>query len=138
MLLFIVETFIKAFQDADFNTSHVTVYLEYLAKGRFRNLHFNTSHVTVYRITNEFPKQWIVISIHLMLLFIVSHYHNRPMPFSFQYISCYCLSLCPYSYCIRIGISIHLMLLFIWIRTGLQQYLPDFNTSHVTVYRYDT
>ena len=89
---------------------------------------FNTSHVTVYRSRELNTPLFLLISIHLMLLFIaffrldqvtclnfnivISH-RNLTLPFLFQYISCYCLSslsLCAWSpFCI----SIHLMLLFI-------------------------
>ena len=55
-----------------------------------------------------------VISIHLMLLFIASGA---------------CGGVALYS------ISIHLMLLFIQIPDLVQAMCPDFNTSHVTVYR---
>ena len=52
----------------------------------------------------------------------------------FQYISCYCLSLCPFYRQTDCVISIHLMLLF--ILGFLIAFVRDkyFNTSHVTVY----
>ena len=76
---------------------------------------FNTSHVTVYQ------KDWTAkvadstISIYLMLLFISLPQTKRLIRDVFQYISCYCLSKK------QIAISAKEM---------------DFNTSHVTVYRY--
>ena len=55
------------------------------------------------------------ISIHLMLLFIVPS-PNFPSPSpKFQYISCYCLS----QHCSQFPVN-----------------SPNFNTSHVTVYRF--
>ena len=76
-----------------FNTSHVTVY--HGAQSNIVSIHadFNTSHVTVYRLFNIFS--------------IASS--------SFQYISCYCLSITGKE----------------MIHTSI-----NFNTSHVTVYRY--
>ena len=77
--------------------------------------HFNTSHVTVYRST-------IYINVTIYTDFNTSHvtvYHHKLLPFcpifSFQYISCYCLSICP---------------------VFLDSSFLDFNTSHVTVYLY--
>ena len=77
----------------NFNTSHVTVY--HGAQSNIVSIHadFNTSHVTVYRLFNIFS--------------IASS--------SFQYISCYCLSITGKE----------------MIHTSI-----NFNTSHVTVYRY--
>ena len=76
--------------------------------------HFNTSHVTVYRST-------IYINVTIYTDFNTSHvtvYHHKLLPFcpifSFQYISCYCLSVQVYA------------VLFPFFY---------FNTSHVTVYQ---
>ncbi len=91
-----------------------------------------------------------------MLLFIGFLRSNIELPRSFQYISCYCLSVCGRGTCLSDVISIHLMLLFINFPLLLPlfaiafQYiscyclsLPHvnytantsyFNTSHVTVY----
>ena len=118
--------------------------------------HFNTSHVTVYRST-------IYINVTIYTDFNTSHvtvYHHKLLPFcpifSFQYISCYCLStkatemlhmwqdfntshvtvyllrlcLCSFFLCI----SIHLMLLFIQSEIHDKYKKKNFNTSHVTVY----
>ena len=74
---------------------------------------FNTSHVTVYRYSWRYKPELVCISIHLMLLFIFSITSSTLSYSSFQYISCYCLSV-PTAYRIyMILISIHLMLLFI-------------------------
>ena len=95
---------------------------------------FNTSHVTVYHVNIRLFCIFLYISIHLMLLFILSRklytshnlYFNTshvtvyPISFicrfkasSFQYISCYCLSQCLHFHTKSNLISIHLMLLFI-------------------------
>ena len=75
----------------NFNTSHVTVYQR--QGSRFvGERHFNTSHVTVYQKGVLLVKCSIIISIHLMLLFIT------------------CRGSCTRS---DLRISIHLMLLFI-------------------------
>ena len=120
-----------------FTTSHVTVYLCYIALAPLSQLHFNTSHVTVYRELKSSYFTSLIISIHLMLLFIgwnvsfsvSSHkisihlmllfivvFDLRSCPnVGFQYISCYCLSASVSHAFSVIIISIHLMLLFIFI-----------------------
>ena len=74
--------------------------------------HFNTSHVTVYRYQS----------------------YNCLYQFSFQYISCYCLSTLRCVLCANLVISIHLMLLFILMPCNCCCCRFYFNTSHVTVY----
>ena len=121
-------------------------------------LHFNTSHVTVY-LSSKFPVIIpIVISIHLMLLFITtlllrsrwltanfntSHvtvylcaFDRWPVISIFQYISCYCLSaaekpeyLLPYPFQY---ISCYCLS---WQFHHQYCNLVNFNTSHVTVYQ---
>ena len=102
---------------------------------------FNTSHVTVYlKINNAFSK-FHNISIHLMLLFIITFIGILPIDFHFntshvtvypdrlfeqptislfQYISCYCLSFSSISITALICISIHLMLLFIQLPDSMR------------------
>ena len=53
---------------------------------------FNTSHVTVYRNSGLLPCRYYEISIHLMLLFIQDLLLSLLNIIEFQYISCYCLS----------------------------------------------
>ena len=113
MLLFISLVGSRMILFLNFNTSHVTVYLDGFKRiglnAEFQyiscyclsdlrsndfpcEVYFNTSHVTVYPIGVSFRKSSV----------------------AFQYISCYCLShrcLIPQILC---SISIHLMLLFIW------------------------
>ena len=108
------------------------------------------------RTKQTFWKENKTISIHLMLLFITTHYHFPIYIVKFQYISCYCLSLTAIPRMISSSISIHLMLLFIAradekLREIMEfQYIScyclsrriscicilqwNFNTSHVTVY----
>ena len=120
--------------DCDFNTSHVTVYrrhfIQSIKLSEFQYIscyclspipnlktlliiHFNTSHVTVYRDSGRPKENYLFISIHLMLLFIINQRVKELRLALFQYISCYCLSFsCSFSKILRLY----------------------FNTSHVTVY----
>ena len=97
-----------------FNTSHVTLYHDdgtfvcEWADG------FNTSHVTLYQDPEDPDHRFIVVSIHLMLLFIGHAQIQNAFNILFQYISCYSLSL-------MVLLSGFLIL--------------SFNTSHVTLYR---
>ena len=76
---------------ARFNTSHVTLYQYKACKLHIRPERFNTSHVTLY-LEGEIIEE---------------------KPLTFQYISCYSLSIsCPICF-FRTVVSIHLMLLFI-------------------------
>ena len=97
---------------------------------------FNTSHVTLYRgIWCWFCCRGSV-SIHLMLLFIVSPIKLTFVFALFQYISCYSLS-CTLSICLStFAVSIHLMLLFINVRVRNPVHYDGFNTSHVTLYHF--
>ena len=54
---------------------------------------FNTSHVTVYRPYRHCYNRVSEISIHLMLLFIEAIQSAMQEQYRFQYISCYCLSI---------------------------------------------
>ena len=100
-----------------FNTSHVTVYPSRFSSSHSDNSYFNTSHVTVY-LRQVCPAcLLLLISIHLMLLFIQSTACRRIEKRVFQYISCYCLSYLSASDIHWLVISIHLMLLFIICRT---------------------
>ena len=96
-----------------FNTSHVTLYqcgyvlattvhgFQYiscysLSKERKTRLtipvSFNTSHVTLYPGGIQRSDYGLIVSIHLMLLFIESGYEKGYEKGQFQYISCYSLS----------------------------------------------
>ena len=101
---------------------------------------------------------FLIISIHLMLLFIWMQGLPTAFPVSFQYISCYCLSGWFAHRNLWRHISIHLMLLFIppiMLSKSIRpvfQYIScyclsmslsfvtldfaNFNTSHVTVYQW--
>ena len=119
---------------------------------------FNTSHVTVY--LNVFPlihpvKWFQYISCYCLSLPDHKYQHCNKW---FQYISCYCLSkrdsiismagtnfntshvtVYPFTdYRLRHDtfISIHLMLLFIFLPSTSLISRLHFNTSHVTVYQF--
>ena len=109
---------------------------------------FNTSHVTLYPKRNNFKSVLDRVSIHLMLLFIVSAVSGAPLISSFQYISCYSLSekfavsdyivnkfqyISCYSLSFtgrrekrEIAVSIHLMLLFIRVATVIESCFAKF------------
>ena len=114
MLLFIGENICQIlYKKTCFNTSHVTLYLVLLMERLESAGCFNTSHVTLYHLVG-------MCSTELCCCFNTSHvtlylcglelFH----PFrTFQYISCYSLSL------------FHILQL---------KCIPRFNTSHVTLY----
>ena len=112
MLLFISASSNVDLINADFNTSHVTVY----PNGAFDEMNlYEFQYISCYCLSlwRSNPHIRWKISIHLMLLFIIHTGCQKCCWQEFQYISCYCLS----------------------------EYLPDcmmwyghFNTSHVTVY----
>ena len=123
-------------------------------------IRFNTSHVTLYRQDGRIKAWRISVSIHLMLLFIRTSYLLPHASCLFQYISCYSLSFLRSHWTHGRRVSIHLMLLFInlsaWanFERSLFQYLScyslsffpsskscilnSFNTSHVTLYRFQS
>ena len=139
-----------------FNTSHVTVYqylvfiihtttkFQYIScyclshKVLFlscHHTHFNTSHVTVYLIIFIHLSITLHISIHLMLLFIVSHNSLYFVQLQFQYISCYCLSplLCCF-YFSKIHFNTSHVTVYLSNFFAPSCAYIHFNTSHVTVY----
>ena len=137
MLLFIFKGASKSAGSANFNTSHVTVYLLQCVYSGYKVQNFNTSHVTVYRYTRSSPTSSNLISIHLMLLFIPLKCCATCSSSTFQYISCYCLSetkvqkaVCAVAFqyisCYCLSKS----------QTLLRQITGYFNTSHVTVYHH--
>ena len=72
MLLFILFVTLSSFLSVNFNTSHVTVYRNASLNAFASSFYFNTSHVTVYRRLFHLCIYFCFISIHLMLLFIIS------------------------------------------------------------------
>ena len=140
-----------------FNTSHVTLYQTLDTEDSRNILRFNTSHVTLYPLRTSTCLRLMLVSIHLMLLFIGKKWAVCGDSFTFQYISCYSLSdsrrTTPVYHLVSIHlmllfineywevrkgciyVSIHLMLLFIGVPT-MQIEIPElcFNTSHVTLY----
>ena len=75
---------------------------------------FNTSHVTLYQMLSSEKPCGMIVSIHLMLLFINGTQINQSPTISFQYISCYSLS---------------------HSEQCLSRSVSRFNTSHVTLYQ---
>ena len=134
MLLFIERWKKDGVWRLDFNTSHVTVYRAGGNLCWLVSVDFNTSHVTVYQFLIRCIECWILISIHLMLLFIGELSAEIAALNIFQYISCYCLSLSGVLQTDTTDISIHLMLLFIRNDKASKCCVVHFNTSHVTVY----
>ena len=95
---------------------------------------FNTSHVTLYR---DFISEYInpiLVSIHHMLLFIGSRSEDLETGSTFQYITCYSLSLCSLILLHLYRVSTHHMLLFIKYGERKINIILGFNTSHVTLY----
>ena len=98
-------------------------------------IYFNTSHVTVYPLHQSGNPCRLLISIHLMLLFIGDMETVKQTSHTFQYISCYCLS----DFCCAVPYDI---ILFQYISCyclsasllRIQSEARHFNTSHVTVY----
>ena len=132
LFIFIREEYLT--EEANFNTSHVTVYQkDWTAKVADSTI---SIHLMLLFIEEDHNKITGAkrISIHLMLLFIVLP-SVLPLLFAlFQYISCYCLSSLIYLHLKHLSISIHLMLLFIINFTLTSPNPVYFNTSHVTVY----
>ena len=113
MLLFIMQLLFGYPMSYNFNTSHVTVYLNFSAIASITFTDFNTSHVTVYLWQKTMPVIYVLfqyISCYCLSWSwkLYSFFNNI-----FQYISCYCLSVQYVSYLVEQDISIHLMLLFI-------------------------
>ena len=96
-------------------------------------INFNTSHVTVYlNAPIVFPAR---IKFQYISCYCLSIDDYRPkFAIAFQYISCYCLSMLNQMFLLQRYISIHLMLLFINTSPVNPQPKQNFNTSHVTVY----
>ena len=100
--------------------------------------HFEFQYISCYCLSGSvrIHRSLMVISIHLMLLFIGDFVWHRTAAVEFQYISCYCLS-------ISISLKSYQLTLFqyiscyclsdLGIMTGQAE--ANFNTSHVTVYQ---
>ena len=83
------------------------------AKGLALHTSFNTSHITLYQTSGTGTDRRKQVSIHLMLLFIGKGCSNFSCLYTFQYISCYSLSINAKFISSHKPVSIHLMLLFI-------------------------
>ena len=110
------QTELASANETRFNTSHVTLYRNCCSRNREHCLSFNTSHVTLYLESRPDMNCCIVVSIHLMLLFINASAIPLPTVSS---------------------VSIHLMLLFIGKEMKALTVKECFNTSHVTLYQPD-
>ena len=115
MLLFIVLAHTQKLKGANFNTSHVTVYRGATITRTQSGKYFNTSHVTVYRIPDTDEAFEMVFQYISCYCLSNSIQPLKSLFVKFQYISCYCLS------------DLQIFLLHC---------LRNFNTSHVTVYRF--
>ena len=95
---------------------------------------FNTSHVTLYLLrclrSDQQPSFQYISCYSLSML---ARLEGR-MITEFQYISCYSLSNRSALRKSQKTVSIHLMLLFIWKSTWSEATQTCFNTSHVTLY----
>ena len=135
MLLFIDMMIALSTVEWNFNTSHVTVYL-YVPKKLYKQIKFQ--YISCYCLSHRRTSKRGCnrISIHLMLLFILSVAFLGCMvaDFNTSHVTVYPgKASLP---AIAKIISIHLMLLFIFSSILIPSRNPDFNTSHVTVYRY--
>ena len=82
----------KVWRQECFNTSHVTLYHKGQKVYSSWSGGFNTSHVTLYRQLAAQLHKFLLVSIHLMLLFILCKNRVCIRHQTFQYISCYSLS----------------------------------------------
>ena len=115
MLLFIPIPAVNPTNQSNFNTSHVTVYRGATITRTQSGKYFNTSHVTVYRIPDTDEAFEMVFQYISCYCLSNSIQPLKSLFVKFQYISCYCLS------------DLQIFLLHC---------LRNFNTSHVTVYRF--
>ena len=92
MLLFIKDAHNRATRKYEFQ--YISCYSLSVcpAKAHRNHSRFNTSHVTLYRTGCTGDRLGFFVSIHLMLLFIVSIPESITICWWFQYISCYSLS----------------------------------------------
>ena len=111
MLLFIALRHLLSSNLKNFNTSHVTVYRSWLPNKTWQSLiSIHLMLLFIISFSHAFLLS-LYISIHLMLLFIGRKPANACRTNPFQYISCYCLSI-PINFPPLFScISIHLMLL---------------------------
>ena len=98
--------------EISFNTSHVTLYQEIPQESVPCRVF---QYISCYSLSDSCKRsiKGILVSIHLMLLFIARRRNNHAISGSFQYISCYSLSPHLRRQSIHPFVSIHLMLLFI-------------------------
>ena len=137
MLLFIASDSYRVNTSSCFNTSHVTLYHDFIGKLpcviRFQ-------YISCYSLSGIYQgddgKYYMFQYISCYSLSI-STYKGLDTKV-FQYISCYSLSRNRTNAEENLTVSIHLMLLFIDIRQkDICSATGRFNTSHVTLYRGD-
>ena len=99
--------------------------------------HFEFQYISCYCLSGSvrIHRSLMVISIHLMLLFIGDFVWHRTAAVEFQYISCYCLSYFKISTAVMVAefqyISCYCLSKMVCNICGVDN---NFNTSHVTVY----
>ena len=104
---------------------------------------FNTSHITLYQTSGTGTDRRKQVSIHLMLLFIGKGCSNFSCLYTFQYISCYSLSINAKFISSHKPVSIHLMLLFIVaadrfpVLVAAFQYISCYSLSHFLIFLAD-
>ena len=119
---------------ACFNTSHVTLYQYPNSESELVEFRFNTSHVTLYRNKPGIHPDSILVSIHLMLLFIMFEWVHCNYKRKFQYISCYSLSQENQE---NLSKQISFQYISCYSLSSLRalaRIIGSFNTSHVTLY----
>ena len=156
MLLFIASDSYRVNTSSCFNTSHVTLYHDFIGKLpcviRFQYIscyslsgiyqgddgkYYMFQYISCYSLSTEDPcggtygKQFQYISCYSLS---ISTYKGLDTKV-FQYISCYSLSRNRTNAEENLTVSIHLMLLFIAMLSTMSHCILSFNTSHVTLYR---
>ena len=135
MLLFILLNQSQCCRMIYFNTSHVTVY------PRQHLLRIPTSHISIHLMLLFILSHRLLdllqnlISIHLMLLFIEASDYFYGLRSVFQYISCYCLSEeSDYDEWDEEEFQYISCYCLSTLQVHIICYPLHFNTSHVTVY----
>ena len=113
MLLFIDYEFPRMFNFTEISIHLMLLFIISSPSSSFTVCDFNTSHVTVYRdilLLSSIHRTFQYISCYCLSVYPCCTTVSCRL---FQYISCYCLSRCIKIKKLIIFISIHLMLLFI-------------------------
>ena len=136
MLLFIQRPVYVIGTSSSFNTSHVTLYPISDFASRYAQRSFNTSHVTLYRDFKMLPQSedFRFNTSHVTLYLDSVLEENKYLPM-FQYISCYSLSIFP-MYTGFVRMFQYISCYSLSCRSNNLRIGICFNTSHVTLYRY--